>query len=128
MIGSGRQAFSYLIEHDGFLFESPITWYAKDRRWGLSPGYERRVSRFERPILSECLVLPCQQGRASHQCASTVTARRSFRDMRSAASGATGRESCTFVAPSRRRPGRHDREPRGSCLHHAAMLSASNVT
>lgn len=54
-IGSGRQAFSYLIERDGFLFESPITWYAKDKRWGLSPGYETRKSRFERPILSECL-------------------------------------------------------------------------
>ena len=61
-IGSGRQAFSYLIERDGFLFESPITWYAKDRRWGLSPGYERRVSPFERPILSECLF--CHANRA----------------------------------------------------------------
>jgi hypothetical protein len=55
VVGSGRQAFSYLIEHDGFLYESPITWYAKDRRWGLSPGYESRASRFDRPILSECL-------------------------------------------------------------------------
>ena len=55
VIGSGRQAFSYLIERDGFLFESPITWYAKDERWGLSPGYETRTSRFDRPILSECL-------------------------------------------------------------------------
>jgi tetratricopeptide (TPR) repeat protein len=54
-IGSGRQACSFLIERDGFLFESPITWYAQDRHWGLSPGYEKRVSRFERPILAECL-------------------------------------------------------------------------
>jgi hypothetical protein len=61
-IGSGRQAFSYLIERDGFLFESPITWYAKDRRWGLSPGFESRVSPFERPILSECLF--CHANRA----------------------------------------------------------------
>jgi hypothetical protein len=55
VVGSGRQAFSYLIEHDGFLYESPITWYAKDKRWGLSPGYAARTSRFDRPILSECL-------------------------------------------------------------------------
>ncbi len=54
-VGSARQAISYLIERDGFLFESPITWYAKDRRWGLSPGYERRTSRFDRPVLPECL-------------------------------------------------------------------------
>ena len=62
VIGSGRQAFSYLIERDGFLYESPITWYAKDRRWGLSPGYESRASRFDRPILSECLF--CHSNRA----------------------------------------------------------------
>ena len=61
-IGSGRQAFSYLIERDGFLFESPITWYAHDRKWGLSPGYETRVSRFDRPILSDCLF--CHANRA----------------------------------------------------------------
>ncbi len=61
-IGSGRQAFSYLIERDGFLFESPITWFAHDRGWGLSPGYETRVSRFDRPVLSECLF--CHANRA----------------------------------------------------------------
>ncbi len=55
VIGSGRQAFSYLIERDGFLFESPITRYAKDDRWGLSPGYETRTSRLDRPILPDCL-------------------------------------------------------------------------
>jgi Flp pilus assembly protein TadD len=55
VIGSGRQAFSFLIERDGFLFESPITWYARKRRWGLSPNYEVRNYHFERPILSECL-------------------------------------------------------------------------
>ena len=54
-LGSGRQAVSYLIERDGFLFESPITWYAQGQRWGISPGYEKRNARFERPILSECL-------------------------------------------------------------------------
>jgi hypothetical protein len=55
VIGSGRQGFSYLIERDGFLFESPITWYTKDARWGLSPGYEARGSRFDRPVTPECL-------------------------------------------------------------------------
>jgi tetratricopeptide (TPR) repeat protein len=62
IIGSGRQAFSYLIERDGFMFESPITWYATDRRWGLSPSYETRNYHFERPILSECLF--CHANRA----------------------------------------------------------------
>src|SRR5438046_2529800 len=26
VLGSGSQGFSYLIERDGFLFQSPITW------------------------------------------------------------------------------------------------------
>ena len=55
VVGSGRQALSFLIERDGLLFESPITWYAKDRRWGLSPSYETRNRHFDRPILSECV-------------------------------------------------------------------------
>jgi hypothetical protein len=55
VIGSGRQGFSYLIERDGFLFQSPITWYSKDERWGLSPSYENRNYHFDRPIISECV-------------------------------------------------------------------------
>jgi Tfp pilus assembly protein PilF len=55
VLGSGRQAFAFLIERDGFLFESPITWYARERKWQLSPGYERRNYHFDRPILEDCL-------------------------------------------------------------------------
>ena len=40
-IGSGRQAFSYLIERDGFLFESPITWYTHDRGGVCHPAMKR---------------------------------------------------------------------------------------
>src|SRR5207244_1532577 len=40
VLGSGRQGLAYLIERDGFLFESPITWYPRKQRWDLSPGYE----------------------------------------------------------------------------------------
>jgi len=55
VLGSGRQAFAFLIERDGFLFESPITWYAGERKWHLSPSYERRNYHFDRPILEDCL-------------------------------------------------------------------------
>lgn len=55
VLGSGRQAYSFLIERDGFLFQSPITWYARVRRWDLSPNYELRNYHFDRPILSDCL-------------------------------------------------------------------------
>ncbi|WP_165227974.1 tetratricopeptide repeat protein [Aquisphaera insulae] len=54
-IGSGARATSFLIERDNRIFESPITWYARDERWGLSPGYGRINSHFDRPVVPQCL-------------------------------------------------------------------------
>ena len=54
-VGSGRQGIAYLIERDGFLFQSPITWYPRERQWDLSPGYEKVNRHFDRPIQHECL-------------------------------------------------------------------------
>src|SRR5437870_4839957 len=39
-IGSGAAGRSYLYQRAGFLFEAPITWYARTRAWDASPGYE----------------------------------------------------------------------------------------
>jgi hypothetical protein len=55
VLGSGKQGLAYLIERDGFLFESPITWYVQEARWNLSPSYEARNRHFNRPILADCL-------------------------------------------------------------------------
>jgi Flp pilus assembly protein TadD len=54
-IGSGRQGLSYLIERDGRVFQSPISWYARAGKWGLSPGYEGGNLHFERPVEPACL-------------------------------------------------------------------------
>jgi predicted CXXCH cytochrome family protein len=62
VVGSGRLGTAYLIERDGFLFQSPIAWYARARRWDLPPGYEKSNSHFERPITSACLF--CHSNRA----------------------------------------------------------------
>ncbi|HZW35028.1 MAG TPA: multiheme c-type cytochrome, partial [Isosphaeraceae bacterium] len=62
VIGSGRRAFSFLVERgDGYLFESPITWYAQERTWDLSPGFERNSPHFERPIRPACLFCHANQ-------------------------------------------------------------------
>ena len=39
-IGSGHHSRSYLIDLDGYLFESPLTWYASREAWGMSPGFD----------------------------------------------------------------------------------------
>ena len=52
---------AYLIDHDGYLFASPLTWYPTKNSWDLSPGYEKRNARFTRPITPDCLFCHCNQ-------------------------------------------------------------------
>ncbi|QDT35418.1 hypothetical protein Mal48_46950 [Thalassoglobus polymorphus] len=61
LIGSGKHSRSYLVEVDGFLMESPVTWYESKKRWSVSPGYdvESPVS-FERAADVGCVV--CHAG------------------------------------------------------------------
>ncbi len=54
-VGSGRRGRSYLFQRQGFLFQSPISWYPLKRIWDLSPGYEKSNYHFTRPIVAECL-------------------------------------------------------------------------
>ena len=55
-IGSGAAARSYLLAVDGFLYESPATFYSRTGAWGPSPGYERYSYPFlTRAIAPECL-------------------------------------------------------------------------
>jgi Cytochrome c554 and c-prime len=54
-LGSGTRGVSYLLEHDGRLFQSPIAWYGQKRKWDLAPGYERRKMHFDRVIEPACL-------------------------------------------------------------------------
>ena len=61
VIGSGSFSRSYLVDRDGFLFESPATWYTAPKAWKLSPGYEAGNLGFQRPVELRCLV--CHAGR-----------------------------------------------------------------
>jgi hypothetical protein len=61
-IGSGRHSRTYLVEKDGFLMESPITWYRSTNDWRMSPGYDRADHNgFERGADQGCIV--CHVGR-----------------------------------------------------------------
>jgi hypothetical protein len=62
LIGSGHFTRSYLVEMDGFLYESPITWYTSKKKWDVSPGYDMpRNTSFERAVDTTCLF--CHAGR-----------------------------------------------------------------
>ena len=53
--GSGAAAQSYAISADGFLYESPATWYSRQRAWAPSPNYER----YSYPFLTRALAPQC---------------------------------------------------------------------
>jgi tetratricopeptide (TPR) repeat protein len=55
-IGSGVKGRSYLFSVQGFFFETPINWYAQERRWNMTPAYtEARESPMNLPALVDCL-------------------------------------------------------------------------
>ena len=129
VLGSGRQGLAYLIERDGFLFQSPITWYARERRWDLSPGYEKsNTSTSTGRSMPACLF--CHANRVE-PVAGTVN-----RYQPPIFQGhAIGCERChgpgeLHVAASRgrRRPGHDDRQPRRTWSPRSGTPSASNAT
>ena len=50
---------SYLIDHDGYLFQAPISWYAQKNLWDLSPHLQNGPYEFDRRVRSECLFCHC---------------------------------------------------------------------
>jgi hypothetical protein len=62
VVGSGRHSRTYLAEAEGFLVESPATWYTARKAWDMSPGYAHPEQQgFERAVGVSCLV--CHAGR-----------------------------------------------------------------
>ncbi len=56
IIGSGHHTNSHIYEHNGYLFQAPITFYTQDKKWDLAPGFEGGFSsRFNRIIGNECM-------------------------------------------------------------------------
>jgi tetratricopeptide (TPR) repeat protein len=54
-IGSGRRGRTYLFSEDGFLFESPVNWYAQKRLWDMTPAYQKASQMPMLPALPACL-------------------------------------------------------------------------
>jgi hypothetical protein len=60
-VGSGTNARGYLLSFDGFLYEAPITWYARSAKWDLSPGYQG----YSYPYLTRAIAPGCLECHAS---------------------------------------------------------------
>jgi tetratricopeptide (TPR) repeat protein len=61
VIGSGTRGYSYLSDRDGYLFQTPISWYSQKQAWDLSPGFGRSTST-GRAVMADCLF--CHANRA----------------------------------------------------------------
>jgi len=60
VIGSGANGSGAIVKQDEYLFEAPLSFYARPNRWALSPGYEFGDYGFNRPILPGCIA--CHSG------------------------------------------------------------------
>jgi hypothetical protein len=61
VLGSGRRGKGYLVEEDGYVFQSPISWYTQKGIWDLSPGYQQSNAHFDRAVIAKCLFCHCNQ-------------------------------------------------------------------
>lgn len=60
VIGAGVNGFTYVVGRGNYLFEAPLSYYARSKTWELSPGYEFRDYGFSRPIRAACI--SCHSG------------------------------------------------------------------
>jgi hypothetical protein len=61
VLGAGENGIGYLVQQGNYLFEAPLSYYAKPHAWELSPGYEFADYGFLRTIPPDCIV--CHSGR-----------------------------------------------------------------
>jgi hypothetical protein len=61
VVGSGANGLSFIVRRDKYLFQAPLSFYSKVRKWDLSPGYQYGDYGFGRPIAEGCVL--CHSGR-----------------------------------------------------------------
>lgn len=55
-IGQGRRGRTYLFSVDGFVFESPVNWYADRKMWDMAPAYgNAKQIPLNLPATTSCL-------------------------------------------------------------------------
>jgi hypothetical protein len=59
VIGSGHHGHSFFTDRDGYLYQTPISWFKQKGVWDVSPGF---MSSQLRPVIPECLF--CHSGGA----------------------------------------------------------------
>jgi Flp pilus assembly protein TadD len=70
-VGSNSRGRTFLFDIDGFLYQSPINYYAAKRVWDMSPGYTQlREMELNHPVDATCLF--CHASRVQPPIEGTV--------------------------------------------------------
>jgi predicted CXXCH cytochrome family protein len=64
VVGAGIRGQSFLVDRQGYLFQSPISWYAERNAWDLSPHLGDSLTQLYRPVQPLCLY--CHANRVDH--------------------------------------------------------------
>ena len=62
VVGSGAHGKSYLVNREGLLFQSPVSWFSHKQIWDTSPGFAGEA-RSGRPVVGMCLFCHANQVR-----------------------------------------------------------------
>jgi hypothetical protein len=56
VLGSGARGYSYLTDRDGYVFQSPVSWFSQQQIWDKSPGFaiEARSGRAVHGLCLSC--------------------------------------------------------------------------
>jgi len=70
-VGSNTRGRTFLFDVDGFLYQSPINYYAAKQLWDMSPGYTQlREMELNHPVDATCLF--CHASRVQPRVTGTV--------------------------------------------------------
>ena len=47
LVGSGENGLTFMIRRGNYLFQAPLSYYSKTKKWDFSPGYETVGSRLQ---------------------------------------------------------------------------------
>lgn len=61
IIGAGVNGYGAILQNGSYIFQAPLSFYTRPRRWAPSPGYEFVDLGFNRPITPGCIF--CHSGR-----------------------------------------------------------------
>ena len=61
VLGSGNHSRSYVTEWQGQLYQLPVCWYPRAKRWDPCPGFEHDSEHFRRHATRSCVF--CHNGR-----------------------------------------------------------------